>query len=205
MKKIYYIICLAALAGTGFNAAAQTPDTQAKDPKAKAAEAAKMKTWMTYMTPGPMHEMLAKANGEWNEEVTMWMSPGAPPAKSTATCTNTMILGGRYQQSNSKGEFSGMPFEGISTMGYDNGRKVFVSTWVDNMGTGIMYTEGKYDEKTKTVAFTGTAYDCMPGKMAKVRENFKMIDDNNQFMEMFMTGADGKEFKTMEIKFTRKM
>ena len=68
-----------------------------------------------------------------------------------------------------------------------------------------MYMEGKYDEKTKTIHFAGNNYDPMLGKMVKMRETFKVIDDNNQYMEMFTTGADGKEFKTMEIKFTRKM
>ncbi|MEO5570727.1 MAG: DUF1579 domain-containing protein [Bacteroidia bacterium] len=201
MKKINYIICLVAFTGSILHATAQNKDAAGKDPK----QDAQMKAWMTYMTPGPMHEMLAKSNGDWTEEVTMWMSPGAPPTKSTASCTNTMILGGRYQESNTKGEMSGMPFEGMSTVGYDNGRKVFVSTWIDNMGTGIMYMEGKYNEKTNTVSFSGTAWDSMAGKNSKVRETFKMVDDNNQFIEMYMTGADGKEFKTMEIKFTRKM
>jgi hypothetical protein len=37
-----------------------------------------------------------------------------------------------------------------------------------------------------------------------VRETFKVIDDNTQKMEMFMTPAGGQEFKSMEITFTRK-
>jgi hypothetical protein len=53
-----------------------------------------------------------------------------------ATCTNTMILGGRYQQSMIKGNMMGMPFEGMGLLGYDNAQKLFYSTWVDNMGTG---------------------------------------------------------------------
>ncbi len=32
----------------------------------------------------------------------------------------------------------GMPFEGMGIDGYDNLAKQYVSTWVDNMGTGIM-------------------------------------------------------------------
>jgi Protein of unknown function (DUF1579) len=46
-----------------------------------------------------------------------------------------MILGGRYQQSTTKGSFNNMPFEGISLLGYDNAKKVFMNSWVDNMGT----------------------------------------------------------------------
>ena len=44
----------------------------------------------------------------------------------------------------------------------------------------------------------------MTGKEMKVREVMKFIDENNQLMEMYMTPAAGKEFQTMEIKFTRK-
>ena len=36
-----------------------------------------------------------------------------------------------------------------------------------------------------------------------MKETHKIIDDNNQLMEMF-TVADGKETKTMEVKFKRK-
>lgn len=60
-----------------------------------------------------------------------------------------MILGGRYQQSMHTGSFNGMPFEGISLVGYDNTKKVFMSSWADNMGTGSMYMEGTWDQTPK--------------------------------------------------------
>lgn len=162
-----------------------------------------MKAWMSYMTPGDIHKMLAKDDGEWNEEITLWMAPGAPPTKSTATASNKMIMGGRYQESRHAGNFMGMPFEGYSVVGYDNAKKVFVSSWVDNMGTGIMFMEGKWDEKTKTIHFTGKTTDPSSGKDVPVRETFTWIDNNKQKMEMFITQA-GKEYKSMEILFTRK-
>jgi hypothetical protein len=99
----------------------------------------------------------------------------------------------------------GMPFEGIATVGYDNAKKVFVSTWIDNMGTGLMKTSGPWDEATKTMTLTGTQTDPARGKDCHVREVFKVVDDNTQLMEMY--GPDpmtGKEYKMMEIKFTRK-
>ncbi len=163
-----------------------------------------MKAWTAYATPGEMHSMLAKSNGVWNEEVTMWMKPGAPPSKSVSTCTNMMILGGRYQQSRHTGTFDGMPFEGTSIVGYDNSKKKYVSTWIDNMGTGIMMMEGTYNPNTKTVDFRGKQVDPLTGKDMEVREEFTMVDDNNQLMKMYMTPPGEKEYQTMEIKFTRK-
>jgi len=173
-------------------------------PSAKPKDSAEMmKAWQEYMTPSDMHKMLAKSNGTWTEEMTMWMSPDAPPTKSTATAVNKMILGGRYQESKHTGKFNGMPFEGISTLAYDNAKKTFVSTWVDNMSTGLMTMEGTYDEGSKTMTLKGKAFDPMKGQECDVRETFKMIDDNTQQMEMFTT-ADGKEYKSMEILLKRK-
>ena len=43
----------------------------------------------------------------------------------------------------------------------------------------------------------------MTGKEMKVRETYKIVDKNTHMMGMFMT-QDGKESKSMEIKFTRK-
>ena len=170
---------------------------------AQADQQAAQKAWTDYMTPGPIHQMLAKSNGEWISDITLWTQPGAPPTKSTGTAVNRMIMGGRYQESKNTGNFMGMPFEGVSILGYDNAKKIFQSSWIDNMGTGIMYMEGKWDDQSKTVNFTGKSVDPMTGKDISVRETFKIIDDNNTFMEMFMT-QDGKEFKTMEIKSKRK-
>src|SRR5688572_4659710 len=164
-----------------------------------------MKNWMNYMTPGKEHRWLSDAVGNWVVEMSMWTSPTTDPVKSMGTTTNTMILGGRYQQSNHKGEVMGQPFEGQSTIGFDNAKKVFVTTWIDNMGTGIMIGEGPWDEKTKTVNIKGTMIDPMTGKPCDFREVFKVVDNDHQVMEMY--GPDpvtGKEFKTMEVKYTRK-
>ena len=166
-------------------------------------QAAEQKAWNDYMTPGDVHQMLAKSNGEWNEEMTMWMEPGAEPVKSTATAVNKMILGGRYQHSTHTGTVMGAPFEGIAITGYDNAKKMLVSTWIDNMGTGIMYSEGKWNDASKSAEFTGTAIDPVSGKELKIRQIMKTIDDDTEMMEMYTT-RDGKEFKSMEIKMTRK-
>ncbi len=172
----------------------------------KAQSQEETQKWMQYMTPSDMQKMLAKSSGEWNEELTFWMDPTHPEMeqKMTASCTNSMILGGRYQQTVHKGDFGGMPFEGIETLGYDNLLKKFVSTWIDNMGTGMMYMEGSWDEATKTVVFTGRMTDPASGKEVGVRQVFKIIDDDTHEVTQYQQDKDGKEFKSMYIKLTRK-
>lgn len=169
----------------------------------KAQTAEEMKAWSEYMTPGKVHEMLAKCDGEWNTDVKMWMDPSQEPQKSTGTTVNKMIMGGRYQVSNHSGMMMGMPFEGMNLLGYDNKKNVFVSTWIDNMGTGMMIMEGPWDEATKSATLRGKTTDPMTGIDMDVREVFQMIDDNTQKFEMYMS-KDGNEMKVMEITYTRK-
>lgn len=169
---------------------------------ATAQDEAAQKAWMDYMTPGPMHKMMSMATGTWNTDITFWMSPDGPSSKSTGTCVYRMVLGDRYQESVHTGDMGGMQFEGHGITAYDNAKKVFQSIWYDNMGTGIMVLEGKLDEAARTLTFTGQSTDPM-GKPLGIREVFKWVDDNTQMMEMYMM-QDGKEFKSMEMKLTRK-
>lgn len=164
-----------------------------------------MKNWQAYATPGKPHEMMAKWNGTWKGKILMWMAPGAPPDSSTAIAVNKMIYGGRYQQSSHSGNMMGMKFEGQSILGYDNSKKIFQSTWMDNMGTGIMMMEGPWDEATKTLTMTGKMVDPSQanGKEITMRHVMRVVDDNHHVFEMYCNGPDGKEYKTMELSMAR--
>lgn len=161
-----------------------------------------MKAWQEYMTPGKMHQMLATEVGEWKTEITMWMDPAQPPLKAEGTAVCEALFDGRYFQSKHNSQFMGMPFSGIETFGYDNAKKTFFTTWIDNMGTGIMYLEGKLDEATGTIVYTGTITD-QTGKQINVRQTLKVIDNDTLSSEMY-TNQSGNEAKTMEIRLTRK-
>ena len=189
MKAIKLLVLTAVLFSFQNYAAAQTAEEQ--------------QAWMEYMTPGKVHEMIAKSDGDWTEEITFWMEPGGQPTKTSCKTTNKMIMGGRYQYSTVSGDMMGMPFEGIILLGYDNGKKIFQSIWIDNFGTGIMNMEGTYDEATNTINLKGKGYDPLTGKDLDMRQVYKVIDNNNHLIEMYCT-KDGTEYKNMEMTMTRK-
>lgn len=165
---------------------------------------AMMKAWESYATPGDMHKMFASENGKWDAAMTMWMAPDAPPTKNTMTAESRMILGGRYQEIRYTGDFMGEKFEGIGTMAYDNASNKVVSSWIDNMGTGMMYMSGDYNADAKTVELKGEVTDPVTKKLKAARETYTYIDDNTRKMEMYDVTPDGKEYKSMEIVLTRK-
>lgn len=157
--------------------------------------------WMEYMQPGEVHQLLASYNGEWKADMTMYM-PGSEPMKMQSTATFEMVMDGRFQKGTYAGDMMGMPFEGVSTVGYNNARQMFESTWMDNSGTGITYSEGKWDARTRTIEFKGMMTDPMTKTTNPFREVVTLTDENTHKMEMYET-KEGKETKTMEINFTR--
>lgn len=178
--------------------------TETSTPAQPIDSATMAKAWNDFKAPGEMHKWLAKSNGTWEAEVTHWMDPAAPPMKSKATVVNSMALNGLYQQSKFAGMMFDAPFEGIGTTGYDNAKKMFVSTWIDNMGSGIVYMTGSWDDAAKTLNMKGKQTDPVAGKDCDIREEYKVVDDNTHIMTMYGPGVDGKEMKMMEATFKRK-
>ena len=163
-----------------------------------------MKAYMEYAKIGDEHKELAKWDGKWTGDYTMWETEGGKPFKTTLQSTNKMILEGHYQQSSYKGNMMGMNFEGIGITGYDNALKKYISTWTDNMGTGIMKLEGTRDEASKSTTYTGTSKNPANGMDCEVKQVLTDIDDNTQKLEMY--GPDpktGNQFKNMEILLKR--
>lgn len=212
MKRMILPLIAAAFIIASCNNEKKTSDSKETTSEAKTEDKAWIpidslmmdKAWKENMTISDQHKMLANANGTWNGEVTMWMGDGAPPMTSTSTSVTRSIYGGLYQHTSHSGDMMGMPFEGTSVMGYDNLKKEFFSTWIDNMGSGVMLMTGQQDAASKKITLTGNTR-CMNGQDAPMREVFTMVDDDHQVMEMY--GPDpktGKEYKNMEIKYTRK-
>jgi hypothetical protein len=174
-------------------------------------DAEMMKKMMELAKLNDNHKLLASMAGTWSYTVKMMMDPNAKPTESTGTATRKMVMDGRYLTGDYTGSFKmpgadgkmqTMNFHGMSIDAYDNVKQKFTNAWIDNMGTGIMMTEGTYDAATKTFTFTGS-FEEMPGMTTKVREVIKVTDKDHMTMEFFNDRGQG-ETKAMEINYTRK-
>lgn len=163
----------------------------------------KMEAWAKAAAPGEEHKTIATLAGKWKYTSQWWEKADAKPHESKGTGTNKMILGGRYLQQEVNGKTMGMPFQGVATLGYDNVKKEFESTWIDNMGTGFTKATGTWDAATKTLTEKGTMADPTSPTPKDYRAVTTIIDKNNYKYEMFMAGEDGKEFKSMEMNYKR--
>ncbi|MXN92968.1 DUF1579 domain-containing protein [Flavobacterium sp. Sd200] len=166
--------------------------------------AAIQEAWKAYATPGVQHKMLADETGTWNVEMTFWMEANGQPEKYTSTAQSKMILDGKYQETTYSGTMMGMPFEGKSTVAFNNKSGEFTSTWIDNMGTGMMIVKGHYDDTTKALNMKGDMVDPITGKNITVREVYTIVDANTRKLETFDTKEGQEEYKSMEIVMKRK-
>lgn len=207
-------------------AVAQTPDTKkpdAKKPDAKAAGdkaaapggdadmAKQMEAWLKAATPAEGHAKLAPLVGKWTY-VTKWrMAPEAPWDESTGKAEYKWTLGKRFLVGEIKGDpnpndvmMGGAPFEGLAMYGYDNMMKKYTNTWMDNMSTGTMISHGTADGSGKMFTFMAEEGMCpMTGEMKKPKSTLKIDSDDKVVFEMFDKGPDGKEFKALEVTYTR--
>src|SRR5438045_6382461 len=220
-RNFSLLIALAALTSVVSVSFAQSPAPQSSAPftapavSAPAATAASpnpaemMKQMMEMAKLNENHKVLADLAGSWSYTVKM-MAPGETPSTSTGSLTRKPAMNGRFfvgeysgtmKMPGADGKMKDFTFKGMSLEGYDNVKQKFVSSWVDNMGTGIMNSEGSYDRATKTFTYSGEV-EQVPGMTVAVREVIKVTDKNDHTIEWYENRC-GQEEKTLEINYTR--
>jgi hypothetical protein len=194
--------------------AAATSPAAAPSGQPTAEDMQKMMTQMMELSKlNENHKLLADLVGTWGYTVKMWMNPdpNAKPEESKGTAVRKSMMDGRFfvvdvtgkmEMPGADGKKKEMTFKGMGIDGYDNVKKKFVGTWMDNMGTGVMMSEGDYDPATKTFTYA-SEYEAIPGMKTKIREVVKVVDKNHHTFEWY-EDRGGKEVKTMEISYTRK-
>jgi len=181
----------------------KNPVSEEKEQEGEMGIQAMMDVYKKVGTPGAPHKLLASLAGSWTAKVKSWCEPSESPMESTGNSDQKMILGGRFLQHEFSGEMMGNPFTGIGFVGYDNHTKKYVSTWMDSMGTAILFFEGTASADGKTITQETRYDDPIKGPM-KWRSVTRIVDDNTHVFEMYGTDKGGKEEKMMEITYTRK-
>jgi Protein of unknown function (DUF1579) len=160
--------------------------------------------WTKYMTPSDVHKILGEFVGEFNMEISMWMTEGKSPEIINVNSTHKMILGNRFLEMAQIGNMMGMDYQSVSTIGYNTINKSFSLTTLTNMGTGTLHLNGSLDEKKKIANLKGTITNPMDGKSISVRQQISFIDKDNLLIENFDTNEGQKEKKSIQYKLVRK-
>lgn len=179
--------------------------SKAASPKPTPGESPEMSAWMKAAVPNEHHEKLNRLAGSFSVESRFFAGPGAEPQVSQGTAEQTMILGGRVLRQEFTGNMSGQAFQGLGLVGYDNVRQRYYSYWVDGMSTMPLMHDGQCRTPTcEVIEFQGEYLDPLTRKKKKSRTTSELAADGRLVFTMFDQDARGKEFKSLELFYTRK-
>lgn len=151
--------------------------------------------------------VLASGVGVWDVQATLWLTPGAEPQRTTATCTSRMILGGMFLEERMEGGTLATPggrtaWESVSHTGLDAGRKTFQVNRMSSTSPVMMPETGAYDPESKTLETRGE-FTIASVRLA-VRTVGRTISPDERIIEQYMSFNGSPEYKGIELKMKRR-
>lgn len=201
VRDPFVIVGAATLLVGALPAAAQEPGAPTRDAE---AEAEALAAYLVAATPGAEHDRLASLEGAWTVSGKFWTEPGAAPIVATHSSTMRMALGNRYLIEELDGALWGEEFRGMGITAYDNVEQRYVTTWIDNMSTGVLILTGEYDREADAVIMTGHYTDPVSEERQALRSVERVTEDGARVYEHWEVSEDGVEFKVMELVYRRK-
>jgi len=156
-----------------------------------------------YAMPAPQHRLLDRMAGKWKTSVKYQMTADAPVVESEGSCERKWILGNRFLQEEFDGGDLALPFQALAIYGYDRFEKKYTSAWVDSLTTAITTYLGTCKDPCDVITFLGQHGDPWTGKKRPSRGVTTFVTDKKHTVELFESGHDGKEYKILEITYTR--
>ncbi len=154
--------------------------------------------------PSKEHAWLQQFVGEWEYSAELLMGEGMPAMQSKGTET-VRAIGGFWIIGENKGDMMGMPFTGVTTLGYDPEAKSYIGTWIDSMGSYLWRYTGSVDSTGKILTLESEGPSPMEaGKLAKFRDATEFKSKDHKVFTSSVQGADGTWVKMLTMDATRK-
>ncbi|MEL6796344.1 MAG: DUF1579 family protein, partial [Planctomycetota bacterium] len=143
-------------AGAMVGAGERQPEMEDMDPMAMMAAMQEANTLTEH------HERFESMVGVWDGVISADL-PGGGMWQSKGVMTNELVMDGRFLQGTWDGEMMGVPFTGISLMGYSKLAGEFQSVWYDSTANQVNYYTGSADADG-TTTMMGKETDPMTGQ-----------------------------------------
>jgi hypothetical protein len=156
--------------------------------------------------PGEGQKLLARMAGKWDVVKTFYPRGGGQPAVSRGECTQHMIHGGRFLQSDFVFHEGGNTGDttGTGVIGFDPQTGKFTSFWSDSRSTrfSIRQSESTFDGQT-IILFARNLGD--PGPSARRSRTVSVLEDSDRrLIHRQYTDTPGEEPRlVMQLEMTR--
>ena len=147
------------------------------------------------------HEWLARSVGTWDVKGLYYFGAGQDPVDAVGIETVEM-MGPFWQSGRLEIELFDSKVDGITYLGFDPLRQVFVSTWIDSANPYLYRYEGSYDEETRLLSMSGVNTDPTSGKPAQYRSlaGYDLPDERSLSLSIEIPGRTESEILSYEFK-----
>ena len=113
------------------------------------------------------------------------------------------VLGDRFLAEKSENPSDSGDFQGVGYLGYNGLTGLYESIFMSTESTG-MYTEtGRYDPVDNVIRTSGSYQDPHTGFVTLTRTEISLGGPAGHKMTGYVTKEDGREYKELEITYTR--
>ncbi|AMJ66617.1 hypothetical protein AXW84_15165 [Hymenobacter sp. PAMC 26628] len=185
-------------------AAAQEPAANKKSAVAPAKNE-EMRQLLDFSRPGSNHALLGTLAGTWT-----FQDAARPFVKGTLRRTslyegrfyNVEITGGKLPIPVADGKMKEANYQGLQLEGYDNVRKQFVTTSINNhIGSDMEVQTGTYDAAKRAFTYESET-ELIPGAKTKNRRVLRFIDATH-YAEDYYENQNGTDAKVRELVYTK--
>jgi hypothetical protein len=148
--------------------------------------------------PGEHHARLAGLAGQWKIKVAMGGQTGEGKTEFHS------VMEGRYLIEETRCSVGDFEMAWMGFHGYDNEKKKHVSSWIDNLETGIEPMEGTCDESGTTIVYATDNVDHELGGTKRVEWILRILENDRFAVEMRTTRAKGEPTVDLTIEGTRR-
>jgi hypothetical protein len=135
--------------------------------------------------------------GTWQVEANI---EGMPPSTGTSTFRT---VAKQWSVEEFKGDFGGMPYEGVGITGWDAKKEKMVGVWAGSEEAKLEVSEGAWDAATRTLTNDAQEMDLGAGPFQAVG-TMTIVDDDHMTFTMRRVGAEEGAAPVMDFRYTRK-
>jgi hypothetical protein len=154
--------------------------------------------------PGEGQKLLARMAGRWDVVRTFHPRGGGAPAITRGECTQHMVQGGRFLESDFVFHDPNGDTTGMGVIGFDAETGKFTSYWIDSRSTriSIRQSEGPFDGQ-QIVLFAKSLGD--PGPSSRRSRTVSVLEDGDRKLvhKQWSDNAGEEPRLVMQLEMTR--
>lgn len=160
---------------------------------------------LDYSRPGPAHQHLAALQGNWDFQDTRRAYVKGVLVRTPifdGRFYAVEITGGKLQVPIANGAMKEDNYRGLQWEGYDNARKTYITTSINNhIGSDEEIQQGLYDSTLKVLTYESQS-ELLPGLRVRSKRIVKLVDANT-YTEEYLEESNGQWNKVRELRYTR--